>query len=135
MSKKFKVVRIINKYYVAVNAGHGDVAKGDALEIYAPGNVEIFDPDTNESLGMLDYIKAEIEVEDVFEKMCVCKSAEFTQQRQHSIFQAVGLSALNEATTKTVTKELNVSEDDISGGFANIDKKIKVGDMVRKPLG
>ena len=125
----FKVVRIINKYYVVINAGAAYVSKGGCLEIYTPGIVEIFDPDSNESLGMLDYVKARIYVEDVFEKICVCKNSEVKEEKRYNF------AAINFDETIEVTKELNVNDEDISGGYANIDKKIKVGDLVRNPLG
>jgi len=123
-----KVARIINKYYVVVSAGQYDVKRGDLLEIYSQGDIEIFDPDTNESLGTLDYVKATVEVEDVFPKMCVCKNTEYREESPL-------MSSISALGSRKVINELNVDENDISGGWANINKKIKVGDLVRKPLG
>jgi len=129
MNKIFKVVRIINKYYVVINAGaYSGISSGAYLDIYTPGTVEVLDPDTGENLGMLDYVKATVIVEDVLEKMCVCKNAE-TEDRKLYDFSSVV------ERTRTKTLELKVSNEDIQGGFAGIENNIKVGDLARKPLG
>ena len=58
MEEKFaKVIRIIDDYRVVINRGRVDgVAPGDRFLIYTIGE-ELFDPDTNGSLGKLEIVK------------------------------------------------------------------------------
>ena len=74
MTSNYKIVKIISEYKVVVNAGSNSFIKeGDILEVYQPGQ-EVTDPETGESLGTLDFVKAKLRVVDVFPKMCVCEN-------------------------------------------------------------
>lgn len=120
MSKTYKVIKIINEYQIVINAGKNkDIQRGQTLEIFVPGE-EIRDPETNESLGSLDFIKAYLNVKDVFDKMCLCENKESTLNTFAAISGMLSQS-----------HRLNVDSKDISGGLSN-DSKIKVGDLVRK---
>lgn len=124
MTRNYKIVKIIDEYKVVVNAGSNDLIKpNDRLEVYQPGQ-EVTDPETGESLGTLDFVKAKLRVVDVFPKMCVCENHD---TRQQSVF--VNFS---QSFTYEEKLPLNVQTTDISGGYEGIDKKIKVGDLVRK---
>lgn len=120
--KQIKVAKIVDEYSVVINQGSNyKIKPGDVFEIYCPGS-EIIDPDTGESLGALDYIKAKIVARDVFPKMSVCHN-----QDRESILTANLMSTLVGRIA-----ELNVAAEDISGGYTNYDPKIRVGDLVRK---
>ena len=124
MTRKYKIAKIIDEYQVVVNAGSNDLIHDDAcLEVYQPGQ-EVTDPDTGESLGTLDFVKAKLRVVNVFPKMCVCENRE-TEQK--SFFSNISQGLFFEETLP-----MNVQTTDISGGYEGIDKKIKVGDLVRK---
>lgn len=124
MTGNYKIVKIISEYKVVVNAGSNSFIKeDDILEVYQPGQ-EVTDPETGESLGTLDFVKAKLRVVDVFPKMCVCENRD---TKQKSVF--VNFS---QNWTYEETLPLNVQTTDISGGYEGIDKKIKVGDLVRK---
>lgn len=124
MTRKYKIAKIIDEYQVVVNAGSNDlIHDDDCLEVYQPGQ-EVTDPDTGESLGTLDFVKAKLRVVNVFPKMCVCENRE-TEQK--SFFSNISQSLFYEETLP-----MNVQTTDISGGYEGIDKKIKVGDLVRK---
>lgn len=124
MTSNYKIAKIISEYKVVVNAGsNNSIKENDVLEVYQPGQ-EVTDPETGESLGTLDFVKAKLRVVDVFPKMCVCENRE-TQQK--SLFSNISQSFFYEETIP-----LNVQTTDISGGYEGIDKKIKVGDLVRK---
>jgi hypothetical protein len=125
MCETFKVVKIVSATRIVVNASQNDVERGDILEVYAEG-AEIFDPETNESLGMLDYIKARVEVVTVFPKMCICRNA---ATRTRNL-----LEPLENFFVRETAAELNVNTADISGGFEGINPKIVLGDLVRKAL-
>lgn len=121
----FKIVKIISDYEVVVNCGfnHG-IKKGDKLEVYILGE-DIIDPDTKKSLGTLDTVKETLEVVNVFEKMCLCKSSQHDKPTL-----AINVSSFLVSTPK----RLNVDSTQISGGLSD-DTKIKIGDLVRKSLG
>lgn len=123
MSDNYKIVKIIDEYAVVVNAGSNSFIKeNDTLEVYQPGQ-EVTDPETGESLGTLDFVKAKLRVTDVFPKMCVCENRERERKSIISIAQSF---------TYEEKLPLNVQTTDISGGYEGIDRKIKVGDLVRK---
>ena len=124
MTSNFKIVKIVSEYKVVVNAGRMNfIREDDTLEVYQPGQ-EVTDPETGESLGTLDFIKAKLRVVDVFPKMCVCENRE---TKSKSIFVNISQSLTYEEKLP-----LNVQTTDISGGYEGVDKKIKVGDLVRK---
>lgn len=120
--KQYKIARIIDEYSVVINGGKDcGIAPGDKFEILSPG-LEIADPDTGESLGTLDFIKARIVARDVFPKMSVCMSQDYNSALVASIATAmIGKPA-----------ELNVASEDIAGGYGDIDETIRIGDLVRK---
>lgn len=120
----YKIVKIIDEYKVVVNAGGNDfIREGTIFEVYEPG-AEVIDPDTKESLGTLDFIKAKLRVVDVFPKMCVCENRE---TKKVSKFLITALDAM----TYEQNVPLNVQTTDISGGYEGVSPKIKVGDLVR----
>ena len=124
MSKVIKVVKIIDEYEVVINTGTAEgVSVDDTFEIYIPGD-PIYDMDTKEFLGNLDFIKARIKVKKAFEKMSICRNSRTgaTLANMASLLGAAGGSPL----------PLNVDTLDISGGFDDADPKIRVGDLVRR---
>lgn len=124
LNKTIKVIKIINDTSLVINSGTLDsVKKGDEFEIFQPG-CEVLDPETNESLGALDYIKATVRVESALPKMSVCIN---TESKKEPIFPLYNFSS-----TREVIKTLPVSPEDISGGYENVDKTIRIGDLVRK---
>lgn len=126
MNKQFKVVKIINEMKIVINAGSNDsIERGLKLEIYTPGE-EVFDLDTNESLGTLDTVKAYIEVVDVFPKMCICRNTETKIYNALAGFQNF---------VKEEIKPLIIDPKQITGGLNNSDKVIRIGDFVRKSVG
>lgn len=124
MTSSYKIAKIISEYKVVVNAGsNNSIKENDILEVYQPGQ-EVTDPETGESLGTLDFVKSKLRVVDVFPKMCVCENRD--KQKTTLIDIVQNFPSYQE------TLPLNVQTTDISGGYEDIDKKIKVGDLVRK---
>lgn len=126
MNKEPKIIKIISDMKVVVNLGSEDgIRNGTILEIYSPGE-EVTDPDTGESLGTLDTIKAYIEVINVFPKMSICKN---NASREYN-----ALAGITQALIQTKTLPLDVDKTEITGGINNFDKIIHVGDLVRKSI-
>ncbi|MBF0286047.1 MAG: hypothetical protein HQL51_16480 [Magnetococcales bacterium] len=72
-----KVVKIIDDTYVILNVGRDDgVAKGHRYVVYEICE-ELFDPDTGESLGVLEVYKGEGVIAQVQEKMSHLQSDRF----------------------------------------------------------
>lgn len=122
LKKQLKVAKIIDEYSIVINGGKNfGIAPGDTLEIFVPGS-EIKDPDTGESLGSLDFVKAKLVAKDVFPKMSVCRNQDYMS----SIVAGLAAAMIGSPA------ELNVAAEDISGGYGELDDKIRVGDLVRK---
>lgn len=118
----FKVIKIISDKRIVINAGKNDVQTGDILRVIEKNSEEIVDPDTNEVLGTLDYIKATITVEYVYEHMSICKNYETKTVNALDPFETL--------RQREVTSPLNVNLSQITGGY-NIDNKlIEIGDLV-----
>ena len=118
----FKVIKIISDKRNVINAGKNEVQTGDILRVIEKNSEEIVDPDTNEVLGTLDYIKATITVEYVYEHMSICKNYETKTVNALDPFETL--------RQREVTSPLNVNLSQITGGY-NIDNKlIEIGDLV-----
>ncbi len=77
MSVEGKVAKILGKGEIVLNRGrsHG-VRQGMLFEIFAPEGEEVWDPDTGETLGTVEDIKAKAEVTEVKEKLAVARISE-----------------------------------------------------------
>ena len=118
----FKVIKIISDKRIVINAGKNEVQTGDILRVIEKNSEEIVDPDTNEVLGTLDYIKATITVEYVYEHMSICKNYETKTVNALDPFETL--------RQREVTSPFNVNLSQITGGY-NIDNKlIEIGDLV-----
>ncbi len=118
----YRIVKIVDPYTVVINAGSASsLHADDVLEIFVPGS-EVKDPETGEILGTLDFIKGRIKVKSIMEKMTICQSA---------IIKTESLFDIGSFKT-AITERLNIDSSDISGGYEEVDAKIKVGDLVRK---
>ena len=125
----YRIVKIIDENRVVVNAGQTNgISTKSLLEIFVPGE-NVIDPETGEDLGSLDYVKARLEVITVMPRMCVCVNNKIVTTELKTIMNAMEFG-------RTAKREsLNINSEEISGGYENIDKKIHVGDKVRKALG
>lgn len=122
----FKVIKIISDTKILINAGANYKLKvGDSLEIFSIGE-EIFDPDTNASLGTLDTLKCTVDVTTVYPQMALCQKIEYQTQ---TVVQAISATV----NSKQI-KRLDVDPIEISGGLSS-DLTIRIGDLVRKSLG
>ena len=74
MSVEGKVAKILGKGEVVLNRGreHG-VRQGMLFEIFAPEGEEVWDPDTGETLGTVEDVKAKAEVTEVKDKLAVAR--------------------------------------------------------------
>ena len=118
----FKVIKIISDKRIVINAGKNEVQTGDILRVIEKNSEERVDPDTNEVLGTLDYIKATITVEYVYEHMSICKNYETKTVNALDPFETL--------RQREVTSPLNVNLSQITGGYNIVNKLIEIGDLV-----
>ena len=74
MTVEGKVAKILGKGEIVLNRGraHG-VRTGMLFEIFAPEGEEVWDPDTGETLGTVEDVKAKAEVTEVKERLAVAR--------------------------------------------------------------
>ena len=71
-----KVIKIIDPYRIAINKGIADgLETGQRFLVYEVGE-ELFDPDTNESLGQIEIVKGKGEVVHLQERMSTLETYE-----------------------------------------------------------
>lgn len=107
--KVFKIAQIISPSRVVINAGRDDgLRKGQRAIIYSVGD-EVFDPDTQESLGRLELVKGEGKIQNVQDRISTLYGFKIEKTKQRPI------SALAVAWGYTVTEESNEIEWDFDG--------------------
>ena len=74
MTVEGKVAKILGKGEIVVNRGrsHG-VRTGMLFEIFSPEGEEVWDPDTGETLGTVEDVKAKAEVTEVKDNLAVAR--------------------------------------------------------------
>lgn len=70
---KYRVIKIISDTEILVNVGANKGIKQGYILTILGKDEEIIDPFSNESLGYLPVTKAQVKVDTVYEKMCICK--------------------------------------------------------------
>lgn len=106
--KTIKVIHVSDDYCsVSLNAGTREgISLGDKFLVYAVSDHEIIDPDTNESLGFLEFVKGTGKVIHVQEKLCTIESNTFkkptpkktirTEKHNNSILSIYGPATTEE---------------------------------------
>jgi len=123
-----KVAEIIDEYTVVINRGHEHGVEEDMrFVIYEPGE-EIKDPDTDESLGKFEYVKAKVEVVNVQEKFSTAKTYE-THKVTMPAIQALAL-----VSGQTMRNELPLDEETKGRLPKRSRTPVKIGDLVRQIL-
>lgn len=74
MTVEGKIAKVLGNNEVVLNRGreHG-VRHGMVFEIFSPGGDEVWDPDTGETLGTVEDVKAKAEVSEVKERLSVAR--------------------------------------------------------------
>ncbi len=74
MAVEGKVAKILGNNEIVINRGRGQgVRQGMLFEIFAPEGEEVWDPDTGETLGTVEDIKAKAEVTEVKDRLSVAR--------------------------------------------------------------
>lgn len=76
--KRYRIVKIEDPYNIIINGGaKNGILSNQQFTVYSLGGEELFDPDTNESLGHLEVIKGTGTVSFLEEKWCRITSDRF----------------------------------------------------------
>ncbi len=92
MTVEGKVAKIMGKGEIVINRGRvNGVRQGMVFEVFAPEGEEVWDPDTGETLGTVEDVKAKAEVTEVKERLAVARLFDAA-----SPFGAGGMAGLGE---------------------------------------
>jgi hypothetical protein len=93
MTVEGKVAKILGGNEIVLNRGRNDgVRTGMVFEVYAPEGEEVWDPDTGETLGTVEDVKAQAEVTEVKDRLSVAR----IRQAANSPFGAVDIGEMQE---------------------------------------
>ena len=121
MSKIYKIIKVISSTEIVVNVGEEQINKSDEFLVYSLDE-ELFDPDTNESLGQLETIKGTVTPSHIQNKITTLKS-----NTTYTLKEAVV-----EKTT-TLTSELSSLQKNLGSLWGNADKKEVTTEKIIKP--
>jgi hypothetical protein len=92
MAVEGKVAKILGNNEIVVNRGRKEgVRPGMLFEVFAPEGEEVWDPDTGETLGTVEDVKAQAEVTDVKDRLAVARL-----HNSGSPFGAVNINEMQE---------------------------------------
>ena len=131
MSIKGTVAKIIDETSLVISIGEkSGVTQGMRFVVYEEGQ-DIRDPESGESLGKLEVVKAEVQAVHVQENMTLLKSLPTEQPQGATVLSARlqegGAGIRNSAESSR--QKLYVRQGDISG--VSKVSPISVGDLVR----
>jgi len=93
MALEGKVAKVLGSNEIVLNRGRNDgVRTGMVFEVFAPEGEEVWDPDTGETLGTVEDIKAQAEVTEVKERLSVAR----LQQTANSPLGGVDIGEMQE---------------------------------------
>ena len=92
MAIEGKVAKILGKGEIVINRGRENGVRGGMVfEVFAPEGEEVWDPDTGETLGTVEDVKAKAEVTEVKERLAVARLTDAA-----SPFGGPGIAGLGE---------------------------------------
>ncbi len=134
-----KVVKLVDNDKLAINIGSQDGIKKNDIFIIFEKQEEIFDPDTQESLGNLEVPKLKMQVFNIQDKITLLESSETKiitdkkikrtikkQSNQNKLLYA-GLGRMFNDEEETI-----IEEEPKKQIITTHERNIKVGDIARK---
>jgi len=144
MTVEGKVAKILGKGEIVMNRGrsHG-VRTGMLFEIFAPEGEEVWDPDTGETLGTVEDVKAKAEVTEVKDNLAVARifdvdsplgAAGFGEMQENlqRIFQQMFGENVQVQGFGTAGQDEGPDLESMFGGPLEDVTKVQVGDAVRE---
>jgi hypothetical protein len=143
MTVEGKVAKVLGSNEIVLNRGrnHG-VRSGMVFEVFSPEGEEVWDPDTGETLGTVEDIKAQAEVTEVKERLSVAR----LQQTTGSPFGAVDIGEMQENLQRMFGQmfgdDVRIQSFGAPGGDPDLESmlggplqdlsKVQVGDAARE---
>ena len=143
MAIEGKVAKILGNNEIVINRGRNEgVLAGMLFEVFAPEGEEVWDPDTGETLGTVEDVKARAEATEVKERLAVARL-----QDMSTPFGAVNLGEMQENLQRIFgqmfgedvrvqgfgsTSGENQDLESMLGGPLEDISKVQVGDAVRE---
>ena len=148
MTVEGKVAKILGKGEIVLNRGrsHG-VRQGMLFEVFAPEGEEVWDPDTGETLGTVEDVKAKAEVTEVKEKLAVARTfdadsplgaagfGELQENLQRIFQQMFGENVQVQGFGTGGGPEDGPDLESMFGGPLEDVTKVQVGDAIREIRG
>jgi hypothetical protein len=91
MAVEGKVAKILGNEIVINRGRREGIRQGMLFEVFAPEGEEVWDPDTGETLGTVEDVKAQAEVTEVKERLAIARL-----QNSASPFGAVNMGEMQE---------------------------------------
>lgn len=93
MAVEGKVAKILGSNEIVINRGRIDsVRQGMLFEVFSPDGEEVWDPDTGETLGTVEDVKAKAEVTEVKDRLAIAR----LQTSQQMPLGAAGMGEMQE---------------------------------------
>jgi len=131
MDKVIKVIKVIDENNIAINVGLNDDIKNEfEFLVYELGE-ELFEPDTNESLGHLEIVKGSAVPVHIQDKITIIKSNQYLyKESNRKIIKRSGGLAFAFAGTEEIIephkKELKPFDNPKVGDLVKIINKSKI---------
>ena len=120
-----KVAKILSIRELIINKGENDGVKvGMVFKIVAKDSLEIFDPESNKSLGFYDREKIKVKVTQVLDNMAVCSTFKENDDGL-LVFKSRSLSSL---MSKDDNPTLKAADTSIPEPLPEKDSYINIGD-------
>ncbi len=126
-----RIVKILDESHIVANFGLRDgVSNGDRFVVFEAGE-EITDPETGESLGELELVKAHIEAVHVQDRMTLLTPfAVVSGQRETATVLSAVMARTSTKNTPAERAPLTVRTDQVSG--IPVIRPVQVGDCIRR---
>ncbi len=144
MTLEGKIAKILGNTEVVINRGRVQgVRQGMQFEIFAPDGEEVWDPDTGETLGTVEDVKARAEVTEVKDRLAIARLTSTSQQAgasdlgdmqenlQRMFGQMFGEGNVHVQGFGTGSSDDNDLENMFGGPLQDLSK-VQVGDAARE---
>ncbi|MBA2375166.1 MAG: hypothetical protein M3494_03365 [Actinomycetota bacterium] len=149
MAVEGKVAKILGNNEIVINRGRIDsVRHGMVFEVFTEGGEEVWDPDTGETLGTVEDVKAKAEVTEVKDRLAIARlqsgqqmplgaagMGEMQEQLQRMFGQMFGDDVRVQGFGMNPGQSDDDSDDDLEsmiGGPLKDLSQVQVGDAVRE---
>ncbi|SFV88443.1 FIG00450213: hypothetical protein [hydrothermal vent metagenome] len=127
MSEIYKVIKIISPTEIVINVGKDKIHQFDEFLVYSIEE-ELFDPETTESLGMLESVKGTVKATHIQEQLTTLQSSKFivTREAKKTITKpggVVGMFGFDSDSETIIEPEIKKRKE-----LTNIE----LGDLVKK---